>query len=229
MWFFGQNLPIKGSYFQSKTGKIDRHHHWILHIELVFASNLTLNGLCIKFYFEHTILNFWTKLTQERYLCSKTGKVNIIKFRIFKLVSVPSFGLNWQFPLFWLDLPKKRFSGLKQKKLTPHIFYIILYIQISLVRNFSSNWQFWFFGSNLPKNAFYVVNVNSSVVFKQFEDLKDLKGKIGYVLPPGLFLSWHCVKLFKQHCANSLMLSKVMIKFRSKFQFQIPLQFYSTV
>ena len=37
--------------------------------------------------------------------------------------------------------------------------------------------------------AFYVVNVNSSVVFKQFEDLKDLKGKIGYVLPPGLFLS----------------------------------------
>ena len=37
--------------------------------------------------------------------------------------------------------------------------------------------------------AFYVVNVNSSVVFKQLEDLKDLKGKIGYVLSPGLFLS----------------------------------------
>ena len=49
--------------------------------------------------------------------------------------------------------------------------------------------------------AFCVVNVNSAVAFKHFEDLKDLK-----------ILNISKVK----------MISKVMIKFRSNFQFQIP-------
>ena len=53
-----------------------------------------------------------------------------------------------------------------------------------------------------------VVNVNSTVVFKHFADLKDL-----------ITLNINKVK----------MISKVMIKFRSKLQFQIPLQFYMTV
>ena len=192
------------------------------------------NSLCIKFHFVQTILNFWTKLTQERYSCSKTEKVNIIiESGIFKLVLIPNLSLNWQFWFFWPDLRKKGFSGLKEKKWTPLIFYIVLNIQISLVQNFSSNWQFWFFGSNLPKKvyplqnrkseyhhgilhiwiclgtkfqlkliilsfwtkstqkryfqwkteqafqglqtfSFYAVNVNSTVVFKHFENLKDL-------------------------------------------------------
>ena len=164
-------------------------------------------------------------------------------------------------------MPGKGFSILKQKKWTPHIFYIILHIHISLVRNFSSNWQFWFFGPNLPKKvfpvenrenehyhgilhiwislgtkfqlkliilsfwakftqkryfqlkteqavqglqafAFCVVNVNWTVVFKHFEDIKDLN-----------ILNFSNVEI----------ISKVMIKFRSKFQFQISLQFYRTV
>ena len=146
---------------------------------------------------------------------------------------VPNFRLNWQFSFFWPDLSKKGFSGLKQKKWTPNIFYIILHIQISQVPNFSSNWQFWFFGPNLSKKvfpvairksehrhgilqilirlgtkfqltliilsfwtkftpkkyfklkteqpfqrlqafAFCVVNVNSTVLFKHFQGLKDL-------------------------------------------------------
>ena len=82
----------------------------------------------------------------------------IIEFRIFKLVFVPNFSLNWQFWFFWPDLPKKGFFGLKQKKWKPHIFYIILHIQISLVRNSSSNWQFWFFGQNLSKMVVPVKN-----------------------------------------------------------------------
>ena len=56
--------------------------------------------------------------------------------------------------------------------------------------------------------AFCVVNVNSTVVFKHFEDLKNL-----------IILNISKVK----------MISKVMIKFRTKFQFQIPLQFYRAV
>ena len=120
------------------------------------------SSLCIKFHFEQTILNFWTKFAQERYLWSKTEKVNIIiEFRIFKLVLVPNFSLNWQFWFFWPDLSKKGFSGLKQKKWTPHIFYIILHIPISLVRNFGSDLQFWFFGPNLPKKVFPVKNWKS--------------------------------------------------------------------
>ena len=169
-----------------------------------------------------------------RKICSKTEKVNIIiESGIFKLVLIPNLSLNLQFWFFWPDLRKKGFSGLKQKKWTPLIFYIVLNIQISVVQNFSSNWQFWFFGSNLPKKvyplqnrkseyhhgilhiwiclgtkfqlkliilsfwtkftqkryfqwkteqafqglqtfSFYAVNVNSTVVFKHFENLKDL-------------------------------------------------------
>ena len=109
------------------------------------------------------MLNFWTKFAQERYLCSKTEKLDIIiEFRLFKLVLVPNFSLNWQFWFFLTRFTQKGFfSGLKQKKWTPHIFYIILHIQISLVRNFSSNWQFWFFGPNLHKNIFLVKNWKS--------------------------------------------------------------------
>ena len=74
-----------------------------------------------------------------------------------------SLGTKFQLKLIILifflpDLPKNGFSGLKQKKWRPHIFYIILHIQISLVQNLISNWQFWFFGSNLPKMVFPVEN-----------------------------------------------------------------------
>ena len=107
-------------------------------------------------------MNFWTKFTQEKYLHSKTEKVNIIiEFCMFKLILVPNFSLSWQFWSFWPDLPKKGFSGLKQKKWTLLIFYTILHFQISLVQNFSSNWQFWFFGPNLPKKVFPVKNWKS--------------------------------------------------------------------
>ena len=112
-------------------------------------------SLCIKFHFEQTILNFWTKFAQDRYLWSKTEKVNIIiEFRVFKLVLVPNFSLNWQFGFFWPDLPKKSFSGLKQKKLTPLIFHIILHIQIGLVRNFSSTNNFDFLYQICPERYF---------------------------------------------------------------------------
>ena len=129
-------------------------------------------SLRIKVHFEQTILSFWTKFSLERYLWSKTEKLNIIiEFRLFKLVLVPNFSLNWQFWFFWPDLPKKGFSGLKQKKLTPHIFYIILHIHISLLQNFSSNWQFLLFGSNLHKKVFPVKTekVNIIIEFRIFK------------------------------------------------------------
>ena len=101
------------------------------------------------------------QICTKRYFWSKTEKVNIIiEFRIFKLVSWYQISaLNDDFDFFWPDLHKKGFSGLKQKKWRPHIFYIILHIHISLVQNFSSNWQFWFFGPNLSKKVFPVENI----------------------------------------------------------------------
>ena len=140
-----EQISQRKVYLRSKT-----HHHWILHI---------LISLCIKLHFEQTSLNFWTKFAQQRYLWSKTEKVNIIiEFGLFKLVFVAHFSLNGQFWSFGPDLPKKSFSGLKQKKWMPHVFYIILHIQISLVRNFSSSWQtifvFWikrYFQSKIEK------------------------------------------------------------------------------
>ena len=92
----------------------------------------------------------------------KNRKMNIIiEFCIFKLVLEPNFSLSWQLWFFLPDLPKKSFSGLKQKKWKPHIFYIILHIQISLLQNSSSNWQFWFYGQNLPKKIVPVKNWKS--------------------------------------------------------------------
>ena len=52
---FGPNLPKKSSYFQSKTDKIDTTIEFCI-FELVFG---------IRFHFEQTIFNFWTKFAQE--------------------------------------------------------------------------------------------------------------------------------------------------------------------
>ena len=136
-------MPKKDSYFQSKTDKIDiTFEFWIL--KLVFVSNFTFNNF-----------DFLDQICPKRYFRSKTEKVKIIiEFHIFKLVLVPNFRLNWQFWFFWPDLPRKTFFDLNQKRCTPHIFYITLYIQIRLVRDFSSNWQFDFLDQICLKGYF---------------------------------------------------------------------------
>ena len=71
------------------------------------------------------------------------------------------FPLKLTILIFLTRFAQKGFYGLKQKKWTLHIFYIILHIHIILVRDFSSNWQLWFFGSNLPKKVSPVKNRKS--------------------------------------------------------------------
>ena len=86
-------------------------------------------SLCIKFDFEQTSLNFWTKLAQEGYLCSITQKVNIIiEFCLLKLVLMPSFSSNWQFWFFGPNLHKIE-SPVKDRKSEHH--HGILHIWIS--------------------------------------------------------------------------------------------------
>ena len=86
-------------------------------------------SLCIKFDFEQTSLNFWTKLAQEGYLCSITQKVNIIiEFCLLKLVLMPSFSSNWQIWFFGLNLHKIEFP-VKDRQSEHH--HGILHIWIS--------------------------------------------------------------------------------------------------
>ena len=169
-----------------------------------------------------TILNFWTKFVQGGYLWSKTEEVNIIiEFRIFKLFLVPNLSINWQFWFFRSDLPRKSFSGLKQKKVDTTIeFFIVKLVPISAQTD-----NFEFLDQIYPKRVFPVKNRTSSpsttsVCFlcskSQFNCcfwafwrsqkshyFKHFEKEIGCLLPPRLFLYYNCIKLFKQHCANS--------------------------
>ena len=70
----------------------------------------------IKFHFEQTILNFWTKSAQERCLWSKKEKLSIIiEFPLFKLVLVPNFSLK-KILIFLIRFTQKEFFWSKTKK-----------------------------------------------------------------------------------------------------------------
>ena len=125
----------------------------------------------------------------KKYFQSKDEKVNIIiEFCIFKLVLVPKFSLKWQFWFFASNLPKKIFPVENRKSEYHHG---ILHIWISLGTKFEPKqtilciWtkftQKRYFQSKTEQGvqelqafSFYVVNVNSTVVFKHFKDLKGL-------------------------------------------------------
>ena len=79
--------------------------------ELVYLSTI--------FALKLTIAIFLDEICPKRYFRSKTENMNvIITFRLFNLVLVPNFNLNWWLLFFWLDLPKKSFSG----KVNPTFF-----------------------------------------------------------------------------------------------------------
>ena len=125
----------------------------------------------------------------KKYSGSKMEKVNIItEFRTFKLILVSNFNSNWQFWFFGPNLPKKVFPVENRKSEYHHG---ILHIWISLGTKFQLKLiilSFWtkftqkrYFQSKteqavegLQAFAFYVVNVNSTAIFKHFEELKDL-------------------------------------------------------
>ena len=138
---FWPNLPKRvARYSQSKTDKIRTTIEFCI-FELVFESNFILkNG-------PHFSKKDMVKNREsEHHHWIPCTRISLgTKFRL-KLTIL----------FFWLDFPQKVFSGLKQKKWPPYIFYVILHVQISLLQNLSSNWQFLFFGSILHKKVFPV-------------------------------------------------------------------------
>ena len=151
---FWPDLPKKG-FSGLKQKKWTPHIFYIiLHIQISLVRNFSSNW---------QFLIFGSNLHKKVFLVKNWKSYHhhwILNIQISLLV--PNFCFNWPFWFFWPDFPKIGFfSGLKQKKLAPHVFYIFLHIQISLVQNFSSNWQFLFFGSNLHKKVFPVKNWKS--------------------------------------------------------------------
>ena len=150
------------------------------------------------------------QICPKRYFQSKTQKVKIItEFCLLKLVLREISAQTDNFD-FLNQFCQERYFQSKTKKNEHH--HGILHIWISLGTEVQLKLiilSFWnkftwkrYFQSKTEQSAqglqgydFYVVNINSAVAFKHFEDLKVLiilnifKRKIGYFLPPGLFLS----------------------------------------
>ena len=143
---FWTKFAKKGSYFQSKTDKIDTTIEFCIFELVLHQISLWTNNF-----------EFLDQICPRKIFMVKNRKSEHHHWIPFVQISLSTkFQLKlttWQLLFFWPDLPKKGFSGLKQKKWRPHIFYIILHIHISLVQNFSSNWQFWCFGPNLTKKG----------------------------------------------------------------------------
>ena len=159
-----------------------------------------------------------------------------------------NFNSNWLLWFFEPKLPKDVFPVENRQREHHHG---ILNIWISLCTKFQPKLKilnFWtkstkkrYFqfkteqaGHGLQAFAFCVVNVNSAVVSKHFEGLKDLiilnilKEKL---IMPCLLGSFY-LKIaysFSYSTVQIAVICKVMIKVWSKFQFQILLQFYRTV
>ena len=112
-WYYEGSTPhikMVPSLLQSKSEKYEHWIlNWILHIRI---------SLCIKFHFEQIILNFWTKFTQERYLCSKTEKVTSSLNSAYS----PNFSLNWQFWFFFIRFIQKGFFWSKTEKVNTAYF-----------------------------------------------------------------------------------------------------------
>ena len=139
-----------GSYFQSKTDKIETTIEFCI-FELAFdqISLWKNNSEFLGQIYPRKIFMVQNRKIEHRHWILLIQISLGIKFQL-KL-------LNWQFGFFWPDLPKKVLCGVKEKRWPPPIFYIILHAQIILMPNFSSKWQFLFFESNFQK-VFVVKN-----------------------------------------------------------------------
>ena len=160
------------------------HHHWIPLIQI---------SLGTKFQLKLTILIFWPDLPKKGFSGLKQKKWTPHIFYIIlhiQISLVRNFSSNWQFWFFGPNLPKKVFP-VKNRKSEHH--HGILHIWISLGTKFQLKLiilSFWtkftqkrYFQSKIEQTvqvqglqefAFCLVNVISTVVFKHFEDLKDL-------------------------------------------------------
>ena len=131
-------------------------------------------------------LQFWSDLSEMDFPGIKQTKWTphifhtILHIQISLLRNISS---NWQFSFYGPNLPRKVFQ-VENRKSEHH--HGILHILISLGAKFQLKLIILSFGPNLPKKgvstwkqnkqgfAFFIAKVSSTVVFKQFEDLRDV-------------------------------------------------------
>ena len=119
----------KGNYFQSKTDKIDTTIEFCIFELVLHQMPFWINN----FWF------FWTNLPKKDIYGLNRKMKHHHWIPLIQISLGTKFQLELTILIFLTRFTQKGFSGLKQKKWTPHIFYRILHIQISLVRSFSSN------------------------------------------------------------------------------------------
>ena len=136
-------------------------------MKLVFVSNFTLNK---QFWY------FGSNLPKKVFPVKNWKSEHNHWIPHIQISFGTKFPIKLTILIFGPDLPKKGSSGLKQKKLTTHIFHIILHIQISLVQNFSSNWQFDFSDQIFPKRYFQskAEKVNFSIFDLVYNHLQNI-------------------------------------------------------
>ena len=158
------------------------HHHWISHIEI---------SLGTKFQLKLTIWLFWLDLPKKGFADPKQKKWTPHIFHIILHIQVSlkrNFSSNWQFWFFGSNLPKKVFP-VENRKSEHHDRILHIWISLGtkcqlklIILNFWIKFtQKRYFrlkkeqaGQGLQAFAFYVVNINSTVVFKHIADLRDL-------------------------------------------------------
>ena len=138
--FFGSNSLKKGflvknwkSSLNCSKKKSSKFKHWIAYIQI----SLLIPNFCFNWQFWFF---FWPDLSKSAVfgITQKKWTPHIFYINLHIQISqVWNLSSNWQFrffgqnlpktdnfDFFWLDLFQKSFFGPKQKKWTPHIFYI---------------------------------------------------------------------------------------------------------
>ena len=127
------------------------------------------------------------------YFQSKTHKKWTLWILHIQISLSTNFHLKLTIAIFWTKFGKKG-SYFQSKTDKTDITIEFCIFELVFVSNFTLN---------MFLNILKISKISLFWTFwkKKFDE-KFWK-KIGCLLPPGLFLSWNCIKLFKQHCANS--------------------------
>ena len=90
--------------FTVYSKKKSKHHHWILHIQIILGT---------KFQPKLTILIFWTKFAEKGFFQSTKERVNTtIEFRKFELVAT-KFQVKLTILIFWTKFAQKGYFRLE--------------------------------------------------------------------------------------------------------------------
>ena len=113
--YFEEQGFARGCFWFFKTATEQRSVAASVFTILLSSDNLLTGYQQLRYQqFNQNLSICGTKFAQKECFRYKTEKVNTsTEFWIFKVIYVPNFRLNWQFPFAGPNLPKNGVSGLK--------------------------------------------------------------------------------------------------------------------